>query len=163
MTLQQTHTRIQFTGKHFITSLPGKKHKGKNRILLEFLPVQRIAFKPVKTRHIFQQDKSIGFNYELINSYGSDYFNIIYIEFNGRYLWTSRQAILRYGKIRTFTNNKLETQIFYKIDFFKPSKEIAVQEMNSINELTANEAKNEMKKIPGEIDLFEGTNNKKGN
>lgn len=122
---------------------------------MEYLPVQRIAFKPIKTRHIFQKDKSVGFNFELINSFGVPYFDLIYIEYRGSYLWTSRQAILRYGICRTFDNKKLETQIFFKIDLFKASREDAIQEIQLINELIANETKSELKKVPGEIDMFE--------
>lgn len=122
---------------------------------MEYLPVQRIAFKPIKTRHIFQKDKSIGFNFDLINSFGVPYFDLIYIEYRNSYLWTSRQAILKHGVCRTFDNKNLETQIFHKIDLFKSSREGAMLEIQLINELISNETKLELKKIPGEIDMFE--------
>lgn len=148
-------SQIKLEGKHFLISIPGKTYKGRNRILMEYLPVQRIAFKPIKPRHIFQKDKSIGFNSDLINSFGVPYFDLVYIEYRGRYLWTSRQAILRYGICRSFDNKKLEPQIFFKIDLFKASREDAIQEIQLINEILSNETKQELKQVPGEIDMFE--------
>lgn len=145
---------IKLEGKYFVGFHPNKRYK-RNRIYLEYLPVQRIAFKPVKSRHIFQKDKSIGFNFELINSFGARYFDLLYIEFRGNYLWTSRQAILKHGKCRSFSNNKLEPQIFMSIDLFQPSREAALEEIKLIAEELANETKRQLKQLPGEIDIFE--------
>jgi len=147
-------SRLILKGKYFIAQLPDKKYKG-TRILLEYLPSQRIAFKPVKTSHVFRSDKSIAFNHELILNFAVPYFDIIYINYRGRYLWTSRQSILNNGVCRTYPGSNLETQIFLKIDLFKSTRDEAVEEMKAINFTIANETKRELKKSPGELDLFE--------
>lgn len=130
--------QIQLKGNYFTAELPNKRYK-RIRILLEYLPVQRIAFKPIKKNHVFLSDSSIGFNFDLINEYGAPYFDIIYINYYRRWLWTSRQAILKYGKCRMFNKSGLDTQIFLQLKCFKNTKAEAAAEIEEIHRMILNE------------------------
>lgn len=81
-------------------------------------------------KHLFKKNHSLGFNYKLIKDGDFDF---ICVNYDFRRIWTSRIAVLKYGKVMHFKGKHFERQLFLPLQQFKSDKTAALRELKKLN------------------------------
>lgn len=110
----QEQIKIKPNGRVYLT-LPDKSYK----------PVRQIGFLKDKTfctyrnpeNMYFKKIGGIGINYKLL-SMGGSYFDKMRIEYGFEILETTREYYLEFGEFLHFSKNKLDKQLFLKLELF---------------------------------------------
>ena len=125
------HITIKNTGD-VILYIPYKTYKP-YRNIGKIIPYDR-SFNTVRftsKNHINKYYNSVGFCYHFIKDFG-DYFDLVCVNFDYTFLWTSRAEILKYGIIKYNSNKDLELQIHFPLYKFSRTKQEAEQKMKEI-------------------------------
>lgn len=106
-------------------------HLGGKRKVIGHLMENTLFVKKSSDRHLFMADNSIGFNYELIKT--CKLFDTVCLNLDFKEHWTTREQILKEGKVRKFNGNEL--QIFFPLDSFQSERQTTKpNESNQSNE-----------------------------
>ena len=79
---------------------------------------------PKTKKNLFKKSNSLGLPLELIEMKHSG-FVFICINYENKYLWTSRLAVIKYGEILHFKSHGYEKQIFLVLSKFNKYKKQA--------------------------------------
>lgn len=93
-------------------------HLNGKRKVIGHLMENTLFVKKSSDRHLFMADNSIGFNYELIKT--CKLFDTVCLNLDFKEHWTTREQILKEGKVRKFNGSEL--QIFFPLASFQTTK-----------------------------------------
>lgn len=126
--MELENIKINQDGRVFLY-LPHKLYKP-YRNIGKIIPYDR-SFNTVRftsKNHINKYYNTVGFCYHFIKYFGN-YFDLVCVNYDFTYLWTSRVELLRYGIIKNHSNNDLELQIHFQLHKFSRTKQEAEEKM----------------------------------
>lgn len=132
-------------------SLPGNAYKSVNRHI-GYISDNIFHTERNSSKHLLRIDNSLGFNYKLIKE--CSLFQLVCVNFDFREVWTSKNAILKYGVMRKFSKGALELQTFLQLRFFKECKNDALIEVSKLDKYIIPTNK-EIKRVKSELMLMQ--------
>lgn len=139
---------IKPNGRVYLT-LPNKEYKPKRQIGYIRERTFHTFRKP--ENHFFRKLNAIGLNYKLL-SMGGNCFDLIEVEFGFEILKTSRKYFLEHGEFLHFSKNKLDKQIFLKLDLFGMDRVKEWELQKALALKNKNENKDRLEKVVGKIE-----------